>query len=229
MDHVEPEAEPDAEPEAIETEIGAMAPIDGDEDGAFDDEAEDDESADDETEADEADEGGGPAQDLWTSLVITLGLGLALIQALFVLFTLAQGLALRRSGSGSFNGDIFHRLGIAFSRSLGIGQGLALVLAVALVSLPALIGRPTGIRQERLRVLTLFIVAAVAVVVGAGTAIGVRAELHLDRLQQQPTTPFRRWALATDVVATLGTALVAFLGAVAALPDRRTRGEEPRS
>ena len=162
---------------------------------------------------------GTPSQ--WSGWLVTLGLALITLEALAMLLTIAQGLSLHRTGAGSFNGDLLHRLGIAASRSLGVAQSLTVVVGVVLVSLPTAIGRPPSRRYEGRRTLALYGAIAVAVLIGIGTALGVRAELHLDRLQQQSTTPFRRWALATDVVGTLGVALVAFLGALAALPDRR--------
>src|SRR5436309_300153 len=51
----------------------------------------------------------------WASFLASLGLGLAVLEALYLVFVLGQGLAVRKSGAGSFSGDLFHRIGIAFS------------------------------------------------------------------------------------------------------------------
>jgi hypothetical protein len=166
----------------------------------------------------------------WAGFLASLGLGLAALEALYLIFVLGQGLAVRRSGAGSFSGDLLHRIGIAFSGSVQLAHGLGLILAVALVVIPlagaGAEGRAVARSYERRRVATLVIVIVLAVVMGFGVALGVRAELHADHLQQQPTTPFRRWSLATYVVGTLGTALIAFLAALAAFPDRRSRRVE---
>jgi hypothetical protein len=163
----------------------------------------------------------------WASFLASLGLGVAAIEALYIIFVFGQGLAVRRTGAGSFSGDFLHRIGIAFSGSVQMVHGLGLILAVALVVIPlagaGAEGRAVARTYERRRVATLVIVIVLAVLIGLGVALGVRAELYADKLQQQPTTPFRRWSLATYVVGTLGTALVAFLAALAALPDRRSR------
>src|SRR3954470_4010827 len=163
----------------------------------------------------------------WARLSVTLGLGVAAVQALYVLFTFAQGLSVRKQGAGSLQGDFFHRVGIAFSRSLSPIQGLALVVAVALVSLPSIVDIPLTSRYELRRIVTLWTVGTVAIIIGIGNALGIRAELHLDQLQGQGTTPFRRWALATDVVGTLGMALLAFLAALAPFPERRRQPVSP--
>lgn len=233
MDEREPEDLPAHEEALPEDDVPARA-------GASTDDVPESEFAPDDEDQDlaaaalangGAEAGGGPppAGDrirpttAWAGLIVSVGLGVAVVQVLYFLFTLAQGLSVRRHGAGSLSGDFFHRIGIAFSRSLSPIQGLALVLAVALVSIPAVADVRLPARMDRRRVVTLYIVAAIAILIGLGTALGVRAELHLDEIQQTPTTPFRRWALATDVVGTLGTALVAFLAALAAFPDRRRR------
>src|SRR3954452_1554113 len=72
----------------------------------------------------------------WASFLASLGLGLAALEALYLLFVLGQGLAVRKSGAGSFSGDLLHRIGIAFSGSVNIAHGVILVFAVALVVIP---------------------------------------------------------------------------------------------
>ena len=72
----------------------------------------------------------------WASFLASLGLGLAVLEALYLIFVLGQGFAVRKSGAGSFAGDLLHRIGIAFSGSVNLAHGLALIVAVALVVIP---------------------------------------------------------------------------------------------
>jgi hypothetical protein len=221
--------------ESSDTGDATGVPLDADDtlpedDGALDRDPEYEELAASGANDDEAD--AWRAGLSWARLSVTLGLGVAGVQALYMIFTFAQGLSIRRTGAGSLQGDFFHRIGIAFSRSLSPIQGLALVVAVALVSLPSMVDIPLTSRYERRRIITLWAVGVIAIIIGIGNALGIRAELHLDQLQAQAqqgagTTPFRRWSLATDVVGTLGMALLAFLAALAAFPERRRQPVAP--
>src|SRR5205814_1844438 len=87
----------------------------------------------------------------------------------FILLTVVQGLSLREKAD-NFPSDLLHRIGIAFSTSVNIQSGLALLLAVALVSVPALVpGADAHFRS--LRLATLFTVDAVAAVIAAQTEV----------------------------------------------------------
>src|SRR5438309_6954756 len=98
----------------------------------------------------------------WAGFLASLGLAVAALDGLYLLFVLGQGLAVRRSGAGSFSGDLLHRLGIAFSGSVQMTHGLALILAVALVVMPlagaGAEGRAVAETYERRRVATLILV-----------------------------------------------------------------------
>ena len=162
----------------------------------------------------------------WAGLAVGVGAGLIVVQALFVLITVIQGLSLHRNGAGGFPGDIFHRIGIAFSTSVNIPSGLALTAGALLVAAPSL----AGLDDERvprwspgLRTALLVMVDVVAIVIAVGTVLGVRASLRLDNLQTTPVTGYQRWELTAYTAGTVGTALVAFITALVAMPGRRDR------
>jgi hypothetical protein len=166
----------------------------------------------------------------WAALAVNAGVAVAVVQALFVLLTIVQGLSLRAKAD-NFPSDVFHRIGIAFSTSVNIPNGLALVVAVFLVTVPSFMPASAlagsgGDGAERLRsrrVATLVIVDVVAAVIAAGTILGVRASLHADKVAPNGrVTPYQRWELAAYLGGTLGTALVAFLLSMAAMPARNS-------
>jgi hypothetical protein len=151
------------------------------------------------------------------ALAVTAGAGLVLTQGLFVLFSLIEGLAIERAQTGNVHSDLLHRIGIAFSTSVNIASGLALLVAVALLSAPAV---TTAYRaaMRGLRTASLIAVQVVAAIIAIGTILGVRWTLHATQAQGQKVTAPQRWELAAYVAGTLGTAIVAFLAALAALP-----------
>ena len=166
----------------------------------------------------------------WVGVAVNAGIAVAVVQALFVLLTIVQGLSLRPKAD-NFPSDVFHRIGIAFSTSVNIPSGLALLVAVFLVTVPSFMpptatasSGTTGVERLRTRrVATLVIVDVVAAVIAAGTILGVRASLHAAKVAPNGrVTPYQRWELAAYLGGTLGTALVAFLVSMAAMPARNS-------
>src|SRR5205807_2035178 len=85
-----------------------------------------------------------------------------------VLAAIAEGFALKRTEPQGVPGDLFHRLGYAFS-NLGGTVLLFLVVAVVLVSLPVFLERRTSDRQETTVAVTLGLAVVMAIVVGVGS------------------------------------------------------------
>src|SRR4051812_1647173 len=154
----------------------------------------------------------------WAALAVNAGMAVAIVQALFVFLTVVQGLSLRPKAD-NFPSDVFHRIGIAFSTGVNIPSALALLVAVFLVTVPSFLGAAGLLRSRRAR--TLVVVDVVAAVICAGTILGVRASLHAARIPATGrVSPYQRWELAAYLAGTLGTALVAFLVSMAAMPAR---------
>src|SRR4051794_1184921 len=118
----------------------------------------------DETTASVGDDGEtvGPR---WVGFFNSIGLGLTVVLTAQVLAAIAEGMALKRTEPQGLAGDVFHRLGYAFS-SLGGTALLFLVVAVVLVSLPVILKAKTTDRQETTAAVTLGLAVVMAVVIG---------------------------------------------------------------
>lgn len=145
----------------------------------------------------------------WVGVLSGAGLGLAVVQALILLGTFAQGLAVER-----FEGDLFHKIGVALLSNVGSANGLMLLVAAVLAGLPALLGvRSTPVQQRR-RALTFGMVTVLSVLLIVGTPLAVRARVHVLDLSRQSVDALARRVLATYVAGTLGSALVALAAAL---------------
>ena len=170
----------------------------------------DDDRLDDDVDDDDLDDefsddlSAGPTVPAWVGVVSGAGLGLALVQALVLIGTFAQGMAVER-----FDGDFLHKAGVALLSNVGTANGLILLVAAALAGLPAVIGAPTSEGLQRRRAFTFALVAVLAVVLIVGTPIAVRARVHVLDVSGQEVDSLARRVLATYVAGTLGTALVA--------------------
>ena len=163
-----------------------------------------DDELDDEFDDDLAD---GPAADgvpPWVGVVSGAGLGLVVVQALVLIGTVAQGLAVER-----FDGDFFHKLGVALLSNVGSANGLMLLVAAVLAGLPSLLGVPSTEVQRRRRAITFGLVAVLSVILIIGTPLAVRARVRVLDVSQQSVDALARRVLATYVAGTLGSALVA--------------------
>src|SRR3954470_589549 len=89
----------------------------------------------------------------WVALAVSCGAAVAGVQALFVLFTIVQGLSLRPKAD-NFPSDVLHRIGIAFSRGVNMPGALALIVATLLISVPSFVPS-AATAQAGLRRLTL--------------------------------------------------------------------------
>jgi hypothetical protein len=165
-----------------------------------------------------------PSTPPWASLVTSLGLGLAVVVTAQVLAAIAEGMSLKRTEPQGLAGDAFHRMGYAFS-SLGGTVLLFLVVAVVLVSLPSWLGARTSPRRETLAAATLALSVVMAVVIGVGSILTVRYNLHLYSASHRPVPTFVRLQLVFFLLGALGTAAVALFGALSALGMRDRSGE----
>jgi hypothetical protein len=166
-----------------------------------DDDASKGDEARDEVAAAVGDDAGVP---LWAGVLTGAGLGLAVVQALVIVGTVAQGTAIER-----FDGDFFHKVGVALLSNVGSANGLMLVVAAVLVSLPTLLGVPSTELHRRRRAITFGLVSVLAVLLILGTPLAVRARVRVLDVSRQSVDALARRVLATYVAGTLGTALVA--------------------
>ncbi|HVF74156.1 MAG TPA: hypothetical protein VM938_03840 [Acidimicrobiales bacterium] len=163
-----------------------------------------------------------PSSPAWVSAVTGVGLGLVLVQALVLLGTLAQSLAVAR-----YPGDFFHKLGVVLLSNVGSANGLALLVAAVVAGLPTLLGAPTSEGVRRRQALVFGIGGVLAVLLVLGTPIAVRARIHALDVGGQAVDALARRVLATYVAGTLGTALVALAACLGLSRASRTVSPRP--
>jgi hypothetical protein len=167
-----------------------------------------------------------PAEPLarWVGFVTSIGLALAVVVTLQVLAAIAEGFALKRTEPQGVPSDLFHRLGYAFS-NLGGTVLLFLVVAVVLVSLPVFLQRRTSDRQETTAAIALGLAVVMAVVIGVGSILAVRYNLHLYSASKRPVPFYVRIQLVFFLLGALGTGAIALFSALTAL-GLRDRGDQ---
>ncbi|MDQ3758096.1 MAG: hypothetical protein M3394_09640 [Actinomycetota bacterium] len=168
------------------------------------DEAAPTEAVADEDELDAEIPGGMPTPFSWVGVATTSALGLVVVQLLVFLGAIVQGLSVDR-----LDGDLLHKLGVAFLSNLGAVNGLTIVLAALLAGLPALLRAEVSNLYDRRRSLALSLGSLLSVALILATPIAVRARLRVLDLGNQEVDGLARWVLATYTVSTLGTAAVA--------------------
>ncbi|MCU1448888.1 MAG: hypothetical protein JWP02_1058 [Acidimicrobiales bacterium] len=161
----------------------------------------------------------------WVAFVTSIGLGLTAVLTAQVLAAIAEGMALKRTEPQGLPVDIWHRIGYAFS-SLGGTALLFLVVAVVLVTLPVILESRTTDRQETVAAVALGLAVVMAIVIGVGSILTVRYNLHLYSASKRPVPSFVRIQLVFFLLGALGTAAVALFGALTAL-GLRDRQPEP--
>jgi hypothetical protein len=176
-------------------------------------------------DVDELGDDEGPPR--WVGFVTSIGLGLTVVLTAQVLAAIAEGMALKRTEPQGLEGDIFHRIGYAFS-SLGGTALLFLVVAVVLVSLPVMLKARTTDRQETMAAVTLGLSVVMAIVVGIGSILTVRYNLHLYSASRRSVPSFVRIQLVFFLLGALGTAAIALFAALSALGLRDRDGGESR-
>lgn len=148
------------------------------------------------------------------------GLALAILAALEVVAIVAQGVAIKQANLGSI-----YRLGYAFLTNLdAVPLGLILLVAVVLVVLPKLAGRPTDEAQDKQAAFTLGLVGAFSLLIVIGAILAVASRIRVDHLRHAAVTSLTWRVLISYLIRNLGTALIALLAAVISL---RARFERP--
>jgi hypothetical protein len=160
----------------------------------------------------------------WVAFVTSIGLGLTAVLTAQVLAAIAEGMALKRTEPQGLPVDIWHRIGYAFS-SLGGTALLFLVVAVVLVTLPVILEAHTSDRQETIAAVALGLAVVMAIVIGVGSILTVRYNLHLYSASKRPVPSFVRIQLVFFLLGALGTAAVALFGALTALGLRDRKAE----
>lgn len=140
----------------------------------------------------------------WVGTLTGAGLGLVTIQALVLLGTFTQALAVTR-----FQGNIGHKIGVALLSNVGSANGLTVLVAAVVAALPTLLRAPVAEPHRRRQALVYGIGAVVAVLLIVGTPAAVWARIHVLHVGGQEVDALARRVLATYVAGTLGTALVA--------------------
>jgi hypothetical protein len=158
------------------------------------------------------------------AFIMSIGLALTVVITAQVLAAIAEGMALKRTEPQGLPVDVWHRIGYAFS-SLGGTALLFLVVAVVLVTLPVILDATTTDRQETVAAVVLGLAVVMAVVIGVGSILTVRYNLHLYSAAKRPVPSFVRIQLVFFLLGALGTAAVALFGALTALGmrDRKPR------
>jgi hypothetical protein len=149
-----------------------------------------------------------------------MGLGLATVVAVEVVVAVIEGLTLRGAEPQGVSGDTLHRLGYPFG-TLGSGPLLTLVVAVILVSLPALLRLPTSAGQERAAKVALVLALLSSVALAFGSILAVRYQLHILQAANQHIPSFARVGHVGFLVGALGIATVTIVGAWVGLGMRR--------
>lgn len=190
--------------EAFDTGGGAAVAA-----GTFHDDALDGNTFDDARGDEESSEvPGGPAPlspvPSWVGAASAAGLALVAIQALVMLGTISQGLAVER-----FEGDLFHKIGVAVLSNVGSANGLMIVVGAVVAALPAMLGARQQELHVRRQALAFGIGAVVAILLVIATPIAVRARIFVIDAGGQTVDALARRVLATYVAGTLGSALVA--------------------
>ena len=164
----------------------------------------------------------------WVGFVTTIGLALTLVVTAQVVAAIIEGMVLKKTEPQGVPGDVFHRIGYAFS-NLGGTVLLFLVVAVVLVSLPVFLQKRTTDRQETAVAVTLGLVVVMAVIIGVGSILTVRYNLHLYSANKRSVPSFVRIQLVFFLLGALGTAAISLFSALTALGlrDRGSEAPEP--
>jgi hypothetical protein len=156
------------------------------------------------------------AAPLWARLATSLGLAVAAVVSAQVLVAIAEGLALKRTDPQGIPGDLLHRLGYPFG-SLGATAGMYLIIAVVLVSIPALAKAPSTDRQQLAAAVTLGLTLGIAVILALGSILAVRYNLHLYAASRRTAPGYVRLQLVAFLLGALGSTTIAFFGSLTAM------------
>jgi hypothetical protein len=161
-------------------------------------------------------DGSGSAAPYLLRLSVYLGVGLMIVQALYLLFVAYTGLSLTR-GETTVKASPLMRIGITFASHVNVPVGLCLVVAVALLAAPAAAPRYRhALTGTRTTALVAIQILAILIIIGSGLA--VRATVYFLPPLVHHLSHSQKWELTAYVIGTAGTALLALGAAVASLP-----------
>jgi len=98
---------------------------------------------------------------------------------------------------------------------------------VVLVSLPVFIGKRTSDRQETATAVTLGLIVVMSVIIGVGSILTVRYNLHLYSASHRSVPSFVRIQLVFFLLGALGTGAIALFAALTAMGLRDKGDHEP--
>ena len=155
----------------------------------------------------------------WAALAVTVGSGMVLIVALQVALALMEGLTLGPGQRIGVPDDLLHRLGYPFA-GLGTTALFFLVVAVVILSAPYLVGEELDYGKDRTVGLALLVAIVLAVLIGVGSVLAVRANLHEYQAKGIPMGSFVRFQFASFLIGALGAAALTVIGALVARANR---------
>ncbi|MGQ0744665.1 MAG: hypothetical protein ACT4OS_10105 [Acidimicrobiales bacterium] len=109
----------------------------------------------------------------WIALVATVGVGLVALVGVQVLMVLFQGFSLKTGQWGGVPDDLLDRIGLPFA-ALGAPASVFLILAIALIALPDLLGEPVTPGQDRTTSVALTMTLVIAALLMVGAALAAR-------------------------------------------------------
>lgn len=143
--------------------------------------------------------------------LVFAALALVVTQLVQLAASVIQGFAVPASGQRGLPGDLLHRIGFSFLTNITVANGLALVGGAVLFVLAGVVD-PLALRRKGKPVAIAAIVLIVlAVVLAAGTILGVRTRLHQITLIGQTVLGYERLSLLTYLAGGVGSAVAAGL------------------
>ena len=97
---------------------------------------------------------------------------------------------------------------------------------MVLVSLPVFLGNRTSDRQETLAAVALGLAVVMAIVIGVGSILSVRYNLHLYSANKRSVPSYVRIQLVFFLLGALGTGAIALFSALTALGMREKRSDQ---
>jgi hypothetical protein len=144
---------------------------------------------------------------------------MVLIVAVQVVLAVIEGLSLGPGQRIGVPDDLLHRLGYPFA-GLGTTALFFLVVAVAILSLPYLVGEELDYGKDRTVGLALLAAVILAVIIALGSLLAVRANIYEYQAKSIPMGNFVRFQFASFLIGALGAAALTVIGGLAARANR---------
>lgn len=168
--------------------------------------------------------GGAPASGVpWVGLTIWMALALAVVSALQVFGSMLAGLAI---GSAPFGAA--YKIGYSFLTSMNeFPLGLAFIVVIGLIALPAAAGATTTPKHDRAAAVTLGLTAGFSFLLVILAILAILARLEFLSVQGQDVSPVTTRVLVTFFIRHAGTAAIAFAASLFAIRSRIDLGPVP--